>query len=474
MTIRTLPTRPDSLPHTAPGVHVPEGVPQAAKERHNDGIGLPSTRTIHEREFLANRRAQTMAVSRREEQGARGSNAGQPPVRLVDRIDPVWEISYEDQFKGSPWRQVSATRHRVTVNSQGSVVARSDQSFAPIELSPAEAYTERMMRIMALLFQFGGLTTSQLCSFLDTRLQSLSGALHRLYGMGLVERMTPTWVRPFASSDRLYHGSGDVWRINLRSGRVEDWMSGLSSTEVALMTGGRDAKDLLHGGAFLHNHTLRHNLAVAELALRALETMPGIVGVWGEPFLSGERFLPEVIRGSIDVRYVRGDAAIVTKDGAVVIIELTGVRDTRAEHGYTLAARAAAWAAIASWSEVPMSVVFVTTRGYRASRTIYGHLRKNVPGEIAKYFPRENQREQALNAIHMAPAEVWWPSAQTISRKFVTMEAKNPFTGDYRELAPADAQLDPSLPVVVNTVAALHSPGWALQPVKPIVDGEGE
>ena len=467
MTIRELPARTSALDHAS--VAAPEGTPPPRYSPSAE-FGMPSQRTIWEREFLVSRRSQTMAVSRRESQGSRESNSGHPVVRLTDRLDPFWEIDWEDQFGGGQWRRVSAKRHRFTTDARGNAVVRTTDAFSPMEMSPNESYSENMMRVMALLFQFGGLSTSQLCSFLDITLKGLSFALNRLYGLGLVERMTPAWVRPSPGA-RLYHGTGDVWRVNLRSEVISEWLDGLAPTEYALMTGGRDGNDLLGNGTMMYEHTLRHNLAVAELSLRALETMPGIAGVWGEPFVQGDKFLNEMVRNSFEVRYVRGDAAVVTKDGGVIIIELTGVRDAiNAEHGSTLAARAAAWATIAELSDVPMSLVVVSIGGYAASRRIAKHLRENTEKELANYFSSVEQRERAIKTVHMTSIQAWWPSPSVVSRKFVTMEAFSPFDNTYRELAPADAQWNTEMPITLNTVAALHTPAWSLKPVKPIIE----
>lgn len=470
MSIRTLPCRISPLAHAH--VEIPDGLP--SPKGATAGAVMPSERTIWEREFQVSRLSQTMAVSRREKQGPRASSQGLHTVRLVDRIDPLWEIDWDSQFGGSDWRRVSVSRHRLTTDARGNLAVKTIEAFSPIAMLPNESYSENMMRLMALLFQFGCLTTSQMCSFMDTSLKGISYAINRLYGLGLVERMTPSWVQTTTSA-RPQHGSGDIWRVNLRSDVVSEWLEGLSGTEKALLTGGRDASDLLHNGTFAYEHTLRHNLAVAEFGLRALETMPGIAGVWGEPFVQGDKFLSEIVRGSVNVRYVRGDAAVVTKDGAVVVVELTGVRDlrdSRSEHGSTLAARAAAWAAIAHLSDTPMSLVIVSIGGYSASRRISKHLRDNTEKELGKYFANVSDKERALSTIHLASAQSWWPSASAISRKFLTMEAFSPFSKEYRELAPADAAWDTTSPPVLNTVAALHTPAWALSPVRPITAPE--
>lgn len=475
MTIRNLPARTSPLAHarveTPP---VPEGVPPARVPGGKSDFGLPSQRTIWEREFLVARRSQTMEVSRREKQGPRRTNIGHPPVRMVDRIDPFWEMDWDSQFGGSEWRRVSAERHRVTTDVRGNVTIKTTQAYSPVTLSQNESYTESMMRIMALLFQYGGVSTSQLCSFMDQSLKGISYALNRLYASGLVERMTPSWVRPTQSS-RLYHGSGDIWRANLRSDTITEWLEGLSATEYALMTAGRDGADLLHNATFTYEQTLRHNLSVAELCLRTLESAPGVAGVWGEPFVHGDRFLSEQVRNSINVRTVRGDAAIVTKDGAVIIIELTAIKDaTQAEEGATLAARAAAWATIASLSDVPMSLAVVSIGGYAASRRVAKHLRENTERELGKYFSNVAEKKKALDAIHMTSIQSWWPSASCISRKFLTLEGFSPFTKEYRELAPADAQWDTKQPVVMNSVAALHTPPWVMNPVAPITTEDSD
>jgi hypothetical protein len=454
-------------------VKVPEGVPPSRFAPGKDDFGMPSQRTIWERQFVVARKSQTMSVSRRERQGPRRSNHGHPNVRLEDRIDPFWEIDWEAQFGGGPWRRVSVQRHQLTTDARGNATVKTVDAYAPIAMTPNESYGENAMRIMALLFQFGGMSTSQLCSFMDSSLKGLSYALNRLYGLGLVERMTPSWVRPTTASARLYHGSGDVWRVNLRSDTVTTWLEGLSSIEYALMTGGRDGGDLLHNGTFMHEHTMRHNLAVTELCLRALETAPGIAGVWGEPFVQGSRFLSEAVRNSVDVRYVRGDAAVVTKDGAVIVIELTGTRDTRSEHGATIAERAAAWAAISHLSDVPLSLAIVSIGGYSASRRIAKHLRENTERELGRYFANVADKQHALSTVHMSSIQSWWPSPGATSRKFLTLESFSPFTNEYRELAPADAQWDTTEPAVVNTVAALHSPRWGLNPVVPISQQDG-
>jgi len=458
MTVRSLPARVSPLSHAH--VKVPEGVDKARVSDAREDFGLPSQRTIWEREHLVGRRAKTVAVSRRDQRRT---------IRLTDRLDPFHEMDWNAQFTGSDWRRIEVQRHRLTTDARGNVFVQTTSSFAPIDMPPNESYTENIVRTMALLFQFGCLSTSQLCSWLNLTGKGMAYTLNRLYALGLIERMTPSWVTTTPSS-RPGHGTGDIVRVNLRSDTVGQWVDGLSALEHALLTGGRTTDDLLRNGTFAYEQTLRHNLALAEVCLRALEVSPGVAGVWGEPLVQGDRFLGQLARGSVDVRTVRGDGAIVTKDGGVIVLELTGVQDaTRSEHGQTLAARAAAWAAIAHLSQVPMSLCVVSIGGYSASRRIARHLKANVERELAAYFAHLDDREEAMKAIHMVSMQSWWPSPGAVSRKFVTLEAYSPLSEQYRELAPAAAQWDTRQPVVVNTVAALHHPAWALQPVAPLV-----
>lgn len=466
MSVRELPVRISPLNHAE--VPVPEGTPQAPGEYAKD-FGRPSERTVWEVESLISRRSKTVAVSRRES-GRRPAGAGSLPPRLVDRIDPYAEIDHNSQFGGSDWRRVSVERHQLTVDARGNVTVRTSEAFSPITFTPNEAYTENQVRVMALLLQFGCLSVSQMCAFMNLPVRSLSYALNRLYAQGLVERMTPGWVKSSRSA-RPLSGSGDIYRVNLRANTVQDWLSGMSGLEQALLTGGRDVEDLLRNGTFSHKQTLRHNLTVAEVCLRALETGPGVAGVWGEPFVQGDRFVDEVTRSSIDLRSVRGDAAIVTRDGAVIVVEVTGVRDaspTRSEHGGTIAERAAAWAAIAHLSDVPMSVVFVSIGGYAAARRIERRLREDLDEQLSRYFVYAADKERAAKAVHLTSIQAWWPSAGAVSRKFITLEAFSPTERVYRELAPADAPWDPTRPVVVNTVGALHTPEWATRNVKEL------
>lgn len=380
-----------------------------------------------------------------------------PGINYLDRIDPLYEIAWDDAIR-TRWQDISTLEHVLATNTIGQIVHRDRMKWSPVSLSSAKQYHPNAIRLVALLGQFHQLTTLQLCTLLGTSVQQVWNAASNLYAAGVVERAIPEWWR---EDERPHGGSGSLWRIDTRSPRLPEWLDGLEDLEWLLLTGGRD---LTKGTAGSTSRTvIRHNVATTEIVTRALELCPGVLGAWGEAAATAELLMHGSKRSDEQLRRNIADAALVTRDGTVIVVETSGASNMDSTAvGQRIADKAAAWGAVAARSDLPIKVLFVDASQHPRPGRFRWHVLRGVEGSN-RYLSRTRDQQTARRSVFVADAHDWFPIPSGVDLSFLTLRAWSPADDSLHDLVPVDTQLDPSSDVVVNTLAALHTPTWVVE-----------
>ena len=379
---------------------------------------------------------------------------------MVDRLDPFYEVDWLDAFS-TKWSLISATKLAYSVDNMGTIFPSNETVFAPIDAAEAKVYTSVGIRCVASLAQFHQLTTYQMASLLDVRAFDVNRAMRDLYAYGVVENAVPTWLEREAQG-RKDSGSGFLWRLSNATERLELWMSKLDDLEAKLVAQGRDIA--VGTNSSRSGSSIRHNLAASELMIRAMESCPAVIGTWGEMATRGELFLSEEVNSRKELRKNIGDAAIVTKDGGIIIFETSGATNLDDKGGDKLESKAAAWATIAALSDIDIKIVFVNINSGARMNRFEWRVIKGLE-KIGKTITSTKLQKKGVESVFTANAYEWFPMPLTASKGFTTLQVFHPQAKRYFDLAPARTQFNIESDAMVNTVAALHTPSWVLRRV---------
>lgn len=379
-----------------------------------------------------------------------------PHVSYLDRIDPLHEIEFKDVVS-TRWDEVSVMEHAMTISPSGALIHRTKKTPAPVSLSSARLYNPLTIRSVAALTQFHQLSTLQLITLSGGNHRKMEYVLQQLFAAGLIQRsMNNKWTHA-DRDDRLDYGVGSVWQLNSSSPRLPEWFDGLTDLEHLLMSGGRDMLKGSNGSS--GSSSIRHNLTLAEIIIRAIEMCPGVIGGWGEPMTVGKSFTDSLD----DVRSNIADGAIVGKDGSIILIETSGAANLdRDAVGNKLSEKALGWAAIAARSEVPLKVLFVNISTKARMQRFNYHIQRGLE-RIDEQIVRPQAQRKGRESVFVVDALDWFPFTLGISRGFTEMEAYSTETRRFHSLIPADTKINPDADVVANTLAALHIPPWIAQ-----------
>lgn len=369
-----------------------------------------------------------------------------------NRIDPMYEISWKDMVgDGDRWESISVRQHAVDVDGRGFMHHFTDRFYSPIQVRANELHNYRTTTIMALLMEWHQLTTNQIMTFLGEPHTRVSRSLGFLHSAGILERLKPYWSR---ANSRGRDGSGQVWRIAKRSPATEHFFNSLGNREWFMILNGSDPQDVSGENT---PTTLKHNLLAAEIALKAMEASPFIIGAWGEDKSRGSLFIPDRESNS-GVRNNVGDGVLITRDGRIIVLEVT-TATARSKTSSSIVDKAAAWATIAARSDLPLDVLFIdaspTPKPAKFTRLVrYGYQ------EVAKrYMTRATDRERGGARLHTADARRWFPLARAVSPQFTRLNCWSLGEEGFRDLV-EPTPIDVSSDVVVNTASALATPKW--------------
>jgi len=379
---------------------------------------------------------------------------------MSDRIDPFYEIEWLDAL-ATKWSSISVARISYGIDELGTVSPSKDMVFSPIESVDSKVYTPIGIRCVASLVQFHQLTTYQLACLIDVRPLDINNAMKDLYAYGVVENASPTWMKREIYG-RTNGGSGFVWRLSNSIERLEKWMRKLTDLESKLVSQGRDIA--VGTNSSRSGSSIRHNLAASELILRAMESCPSVIGAWGETATRGSLFVEESIRKRSNIRDNIGDAAIVTKDGGIIILETSGASNLDDKGGDKIRDKATAWATIAALSEQDIKVVFVNINSSARMNRFEWRVIQGLDA-IGKNITNTALQKKGVNSIFTANAYDWFPMPMTVSGGFSTLQSFSPSRKKYFELAPLDIRFNVESDALINTIAALHVPPWVFKRV---------
>lgn len=369
-----------------------------------------------------------------------------------NRIDPMYEVTWKDMVgDGDRWESIAIRQHAVDVDGRGFLHHFTDRFYSPIQVRQSELHNYRTITIMSLLMEWHQLTTLQLMTFLGEPHSRVSRSLGFLYSAGILETLKPYWMR---SSSRGRDGSGQVWRIAKKSPATEQFFNSLGNREWFMVLNGSDPAEISGENT---PTTLRHNLLTAEIALKAMEASPFIIGAWGEDKSRGSLFIPDR-QSSSGVRNNVGDGALITRDGRIIVLEVT-TATARARTSSSIVDKAAAWATIAARSDLPLDVLFIdassTPRPAKFTRLVrYGYQ------EVSKrYMTRARDRERGGSRLYTADARRWFPLERAVTPQFTRLNCWSLGEEGFRDLL-EPTPMDTSSDVVVNTATSLATPRW--------------
>lgn len=381
---------------------------------------------------------------------------------FLDRIDPQHEIEWADAVQVR-WSDIGGTRYSLALTPSGTLGHSQDTVWSPIDVSAASLYSIDAMRTVAGLVQFHQLSTMQVATLLDSTPLIAFRTLRDLFYHGVLEMASPGWW--YDDDDRPKGGTGCIWRLDLRSPRLEEWLDGLEDLEYLLIAGGSDVTKGTPGQS--SPTAARHNLSLAEIMIRTLEVCQGAVGVWGEPQARADLFHEH---DNDEIRKNIADGVIIGKDGRILLVETTG--NSSMDDGAVstrIRDKVSAWAAIIARSKLDLRLVFVDISQKSNHRRFRWHVLEGAR-EVDRYLSRARQIERTQSRIFTVNAREWFPIGSMIAQGFGTMEAFSPFDNRYHDLLPSDLRINPYSDTVVNTLGAMHTPAWINREVAPLGD----
>lgn len=375
----------------------------------------------------------------------------------VSRFDPIFDMSLSESAD-LEFEQCSARMLWVGSLSDGSVgpLTKNWRSF--MSGYTPDTYSELSLCAMAALSQFHILTTAQVASFAGVSFDEAHKALTRLYGCGVLLRADGDII----DHDEAINKLGHVWRIATGRGTgpfVERWTRNLTDFEYMMVTSGRDISRGVVGSAGMYSN--RHNIQMAEVALRFQEISTSVTGVLGEQ--SG------VISNFVDTsrHYIRGnvsDASVVTSSGRIILFELTTAKLATEN----ISQKAMAWAFAIATSDIDFAVVFANTNP-KHDRELFRYrvLRGILDAEDKLVNPGPSLIKAQSRIFVSDVTNHWCPSSHVITKAMATLDVLNPATLDYYRLAPEGIKMA-STPSVISSRAALSTPAWITDDIKDL------
>ena len=322
-----------------------------------------------------------------------------------ERIDPFW-LGFGAN-PGYAWYAASAVEWDLVWHPDGPKwKPKWVESFEPID--SARRWTAPgglVERVAALLLSWRVLTSQQIGALGSIVQSKVSSTLLAMMDAGLVER-----ARMVAGSSRMV-STPYLWRLRVESKEFDRWFKTLSETQRKRLT------LEVQGGAGGHD---RHDVLVAEIALRACEVMPELQAIFGERSTPAKLLLDD----HPQVR-TRGDALIVRNDGLQIVLEFTAQ-----PHIKEVARKMAQWGVLLGERGGPNAtgIIVIFASGQYTGDGLT-QLKRNLDRALTA---------DALGGSNPAPPEVvhaarrsvlvadwldWFPSDWCISERFVDLEA---------------------------------------------------
>lgn len=378
---------------------------------------------------------------------------------FLDRIDPLHEITWKDAV-ATEFKTVGGFEQRLAISGSGQLVHKEERFESPVALPKSLLFSDVSIKIVACLTQFFQMTTMQLSAITSETPNRVEKYANALYTAGVLERARPVWLDFEDLSFLELNGSGNAWRVNIKSDEHKMWLRDLTDLEYLLIAGsGREITKNTNSSR--STTSIRHNLSAAEIMLRSLEMCPSVVGVWGERVTSADSLIDKTSMMDLSIRQNISDGAIVLKDGSVVLIETSGSLSVEGTAGKIIQRKAAAWTAICALSEIDLKVIFIDLSPTPKPGRFRWYV-KSGADMVTEYLVNKGQIDEGKRSIFAANAHDWFPNARAVSRGFIELESWNVLSEKYEIVAPEDLPLVKS-ELITNTLASIHIPDWALE-----------
>lgn len=396
-------------------------------------------------------------------------------ISVFDRIDPMHDMSWS-QGINMEWDAISVKEDTLVANGAGILVPSRESMFTPITQAHDVLYAPMSLRVVSMIFQWHQLTTSQIASLLSVHFSQAETRLNLLYSAGILIKSDPVLNLKSASrrEDLPHFGAGHVWQLNRKGikgsrlsnrgiNQIAAWQEGIDNPiEWLLATAGSD----ITRGSNASNHptAIRHNLFCAELALRAMESCPSIIGAWGEQVSEAKRMVSSELE---DVRSNVADIILVQSNGDLVVVEASGASsiDTE-ERRRTFARKVSSWALVAERSHFNIKFVFVNF-SETATREKFTEIVSLGVDAVNKLYTGGRKARVAKESIHAVDARDWFPMSQSISEGFPRMYAWNVMSESFVPMLDESpvGRGNVSEDIAVNTLTSFHTPDWIVNDV---------
>lgn len=388
-------------------------------------------------------------------------------ITYLSRFDMCNDIEWKD-ISNLAWYDISTTSHRLAISATGDVIHKDKVTWSPIDVGVHRIFSPSSIKIVSLLGNYHNLSTVQIATFLGVTVRQAWNTLSSMFAAGLIMRALPPWMNDENGME--YGGSGSLWRLDTDSPRLHEWEimeNGLNDLEHLLAVGSRSLRKPTRGSA--SSASLRHNLVTAEVMLRALEVVPRIVGTWGEIYASSDLLLPEEVENG-EIRSIYADGLLVLDDGKALVIETVASRNVD-NVSRALRNKVALWTYIAGLTKYEIGVLFLDASPSPKVNRFRYHVAQGIE-EASAFTSKSAIHKRGSSAIYVAHIQDWFPVQHGISAGFSEIEVWSPIKEHYLPLAPHSLALSSpvSNDLVVNTLAALHTPSWIVRSPRELME----
>lgn len=386
-----------------------------------------------------------------------------PVMGSVDRLDP---------FHGGVWRSGAI----VAWENAKDTYARTQHLTFPrdwAELTQDTAMSilldkrsrAALVKMCAVLLAFHNMTVQQLVAFTgSTSLTARGQLLRAAYRVGLVDlgQLTSPLGRDIKRKGWLVrlspHTSKSIWKQHIELALTQAERAAVLGQQPWTAAGSHD----------------RHNVLVAELALRAAESLVDWDGQSRLAALYGERYASHglLAHGSYATQVSgfnaerRGDVLLVRSDGLQIVVEMTAsVKEAER--------KATHWAQLmtnAPFRHHPFVVVFLS-----AVDVVHGKTSSNGPlADVAKGVRRTLEMNAGTtgngtaNRLFVADWNDWFPGRHQVNTAFADLVVRRRTTDDWEPVALMLEEFDfePNDEAIKNASVLAGGPHW-LRP-KPV------
>lgn len=380
---------------------------------------------------------------------------------------PYWErndifrmVKYQD-FQNLPFQKIHITTPAEVILPSGKVSYESLIKTFHMNIPTHVKYNHNVIKVFSILYQFDTATDQQIRVMAGLTEEETNRALSVLYALKIVEVNAVEW--------REQENLGKIWRfIHRKDPKVLEYFDGLPPLYQILIAGKTSINDELHAPGSGSRSAVKHNLLATETMIRIGEVAPNICGFWGDPFMSEEAFHKidpyAVNRGSW------GDGAFVTKNGTIIVLEVVGSVVNVRGQAKTIAEKAASWVGVIANSPLDIKVLFVNTTWTDDKNVMPRSVNLGLKKLSPKYAPNEYAREKAMKHIGIVDARKWFPEPGACSFAATCLTAYVPILRAFKRFDEPDPDyctVPMRRDVVMNTVAAMHTPEWMGNVIAP-------